>query len=65
VGFAWVRGVLGQSVCSIIPWVIAMSWHPLKAEHDACCLCFCGGVKDRVNDPLSRFVPWVLGCLQG
>jgi hypothetical protein len=64
-GFARARGVLGQSIRSIVSWVIAMPWHPLQAERDSLCLDLCGSLEDRVDDPLSGFVPRVLSCLQG
>jgi hypothetical protein len=51
--FAWVRGVLGQSICNVVSRIIAMLWHPLKAERDPLRLNLSGRMEDRVDYPLS------------
>lgn len=53
VRFAWAGGVLRHSVRSVVAGVVAMSWHPLKAQRDPCGLNLGGGLVNRVNDPLS------------
>jgi hypothetical protein len=63
--FARARGVLGQSIRSIVSWVIAMPRPALQAERDSLWLDLCDGLEDRLDDPLSRFVLRALSCLQG
>jgi hypothetical protein len=54
--FAWARGVLGQSIRSIVSWVVAMPRYLLKAERDSLCLDLRGGLEYRANDSLAGFV---------
>jgi len=65
VRFAWERGILGQSIRSVISRVIAVPWHPLKAQRDSSYLDLCGSLEDHMDNPLSRYVPRILSRLQG
>lgn len=64
----------GFCVGTQIPWLVGLQHRflgyrnvlaPIEGGARCRCLGFRGGLKDRVNSPLSRFVPWVLSCLQG
>ena len=53
VGFAWAGGILGQSVRSVVPWIITMPWYPLEAQVNSYRQNLGGSLEDRVDDPLS------------
>jgi hypothetical protein len=54
-------GFLRYSVCGVIAGVIAMPWHPLKAQRNPCGMDLNGGLVDRVAELIGIF--HVLDCL--
>jgi hypothetical protein len=64
VGFTRLRGFFGKSICSVVPWVFTVPWHPLEAEFDALPLNLGSCLEDRMDYALSRFIRHVLDRLQ-